>query len=97
MFRDFADQPGKDRLALAACMRAMSPGLAPEILATISQPVLVVCGALDEIAGAPGPLAAAFSQGMAVTIPGRDHMSAVGEGKTRQAVIGFLNSAPSDK
>jgi pimeloyl-ACP methyl ester carboxylesterase len=97
MFRDFADQPGKDRLALAACMRAMSPGLAPEILGTISQPVLVVCGALDEIAGAPGPLAAAFSQGMAVTIPGRDHMSAVGERKTRQAVIGFLNSAPSDK
>ena len=28
MFRDFADQPGKDRLALAACMRAMSQGLA---------------------------------------------------------------------
>ena len=90
VFRDFADQPGKDRLALAACMRAMSQGLAPEILATIAQPVLVVCGELDDIAGAPGPLAAAFSQGRAVSIAGRDHMSAVGERKTRQTVTDFL-------
>src|SRR5689334_21375041 len=32
MFRAFADQPGKDRLALAACMRAMSPHLPLETL-----------------------------------------------------------------
>ena len=44
MFRDFADQPGKDRFALAACMRAMSPGLPMETLAGMEQPVLVVCG-----------------------------------------------------
>ena len=90
MFREFADQPGKDRLALAACMRAMSQGLAPEILAAIAQPVLVVCGELDDVAGAPGPLAAAFPLGRAVTVAGRDHMSAVGEPKTRRAVIEFL-------
>jgi pimeloyl-ACP methyl ester carboxylesterase len=92
LFRDFADQPGKDRLALAACMRAMSQGLAPERLAAITQPVLVVCGELDDIAGAPGPLAAAFCLGTAVTIPGRDHMSAVGERKTRQTVSDFLRA-----
>jgi pimeloyl-ACP methyl ester carboxylesterase len=92
MFREFADQPGKDPVALAACMRGMSQGLAPEILATIMQPVLVVCGDLDEIAGKPGPLAAAFPQGQAVTIAGRDHMSAVGERKTRQAVMDFLRA-----
>ena len=90
MFRDFADQPGKDRFALAACMRAMSQGLPPERLAAIVQPVLVVCGDQDDIAGAPGPLAAAFSQGRAVTIAGRDHMSAVGESRTRRAVTDFL-------
>jgi pimeloyl-ACP methyl ester carboxylesterase len=93
MFRDFADQPGKDRFALAACMRAMSPQLPAEILAQMRQPVLVVCGALDEIAGPPGPLAAAFPQGLAVTIPGRDHMSAVGDRKTRAVVVDFLLSA----
>ena len=96
MFRDFADQPGKDRFALAACMRAMSPQLPMEILAGIGQPVLVVCGELDDVAGAPGPLAAAFPQGEAVTIPGRDHMSAVGERKTRQAVVEFLLPAQSN-
>jgi pimeloyl-ACP methyl ester carboxylesterase len=90
LFRDFADQPGKDRIALAACMRAMSQGLPPESLAAITQPVLVVCGALDDIAGSPGPLAAAFPEGQAVTIPGRDHNTAVGERKTRQAVLDFL-------
>ncbi len=93
MFREFADQPGKDRLALAACMRAMSQGLAPEILANIAEPVLVVCGELDDVAGPPGPLAAAFPQGEAVTIAGRDHMSAVGERRTRQAVMDFLRRA----
>ncbi len=96
MFRDFADQPGKDRFALAACMQAMSQGLPIEALAQLQQPVLVVCGALDDIAGAPGPLAAAFRFGHAVTIPGRDHMSAVGERKTRQAVLDELMAAPQD-
>lgn len=90
MFRDFADQPGKDRLALAACMRAMSQGLAPDRLAAITLPVLVVCGEQDDVAGNPAPLAAAFPDGVALTIPGRDHMSAVGERKTRLAVVDFL-------
>ncbi len=90
MFRDFADQPGKDRFALAACMRAMSPHLPFETLAQMQQKILVVCGANDDVAGAPGPLAAAFAHGTAVAIPGRDHMSAVGERNTRQAVVSFL-------
>jgi pimeloyl-ACP methyl ester carboxylesterase len=92
MFRAFADQTGKDRFALAACMRAMSSQLPMDSLAQMQQPVLVVCGARDDIAGAPGPLAAAFPNGNAVTVPGRDHMSAVGDRKTRQAVVDFLLS-----
>ena len=52
MFRAFADQPGKDRFALAACMRAMSPRLAPETLSQLQRPVLVVDGEQDETAGA---------------------------------------------
>jgi pimeloyl-ACP methyl ester carboxylesterase len=96
MFRDFAEQPGKDRFALAACMKAMSQGLPPENLAQIRQRVLVVCGEMDDVAGAPGPLAAAFPRGQAVTIAGRDHMSAVGDRRTRQAVMNFLQSSESD-
>src|SRR5471032_3586124 len=90
MFRAFADQPGKDRLALAACMRAMSPRLAADILARLPRPILVVDGSEDETAGRPEPLAATFADGRAVTIQGRDHMSAVGDKHTRQAVIAFF-------
>ncbi len=90
MFRAFADQPGKDRLALAACMRGMSPRLAPDVLARLQRPVLVVDGSEDDTAGRPEPLAAALADGRAVTIAGRDHMSAVGDKHTRQAVIEFF-------
>lgn len=90
MFRAFADQPGKDRFALAACMRAMSPRLPTATLAALKRPILVVCGALDETAGAPQPLAQVFPDGKAVVIPNRDHMSAVGDKHTRQAVIDFF-------
>lgn len=90
MFRAFADQPGKDRLALAACMRAMSPRLPIETLAHLQRPVLVVDGDKDDTAGRPEPLAATFAAGKAVSVPGRDHMSAVGDKHTRQAVIDFF-------
>jgi pimeloyl-ACP methyl ester carboxylesterase len=90
MFRAFADQPGKDRLALAACMRAMSPRLPIEVLAHLQRPVLVVAGDKDDTAGRPEPLAATFANGSAVAIAGRDHMLAVGDKNTRQAVIHFF-------
>ena len=90
MFRAFADQPGKDRFALAACMRAMSPRLPAQVLAHLKRPVLVVTGEKDDTAGRPEPLAATFANGRAVSIAGRDHMSAVGDKHTRQAVIDFF-------
>jgi pimeloyl-ACP methyl ester carboxylesterase len=92
MFRAFADQPGKDRFALAACMRAMSPHLPLSVLAALARPVLVVCGDEDNTAGRPEPLAAAISQAKTAIIPGRDHMSAVGDRRTRQAVIDFFQA-----
>jgi pimeloyl-ACP methyl ester carboxylesterase len=90
MFRAFADQPGKDRLALAACMRGMSPHLPLEILSRLARPILVVDGSDDETAGPAELLAQTFLDGHAVTVPGRDHMSAVGDRRTRQAVIDFF-------
>lgn len=68
MFRAFADQPGKDRIALAACMRGMSPHLSLETLSRLQRPVLVVDGSDDETAGPPEPLAETFQNGRAVTI-----------------------------
>jgi pimeloyl-ACP methyl ester carboxylesterase len=92
MFRAFAEQPGKDRFALAACMRAMSPRLPSETLAHFEQSVLVVCGDGDDISGPPDELAAQFRHGSAVTVPGRDHMSAVGDRRTRTAVAEFFRT-----
>jgi pimeloyl-ACP methyl ester carboxylesterase len=92
MFRDFAEQPGKDRFALAACMRAMSPPLPLGILQSFDKPILVVDGDQDVVAGPSGPLAAIFPHGSAAIVPGRDHMSAVGARPTRQAVVDFLKN-----
>jgi len=92
IFRDFAEQPGKDRFALAACMRAMSPPLPLAILRSFDKPILVVDGDQDFVAGPSGPLAAIFPHGSAAIVPGRDHMTAVGARPTRQAVVDFLRS-----
>jgi len=91
-FRAFADQPGKDRLALAACMRAPPKNLPREILARSTRPVLVVCGEKDDLTGGPDELAGAFADGRAVTVPNRDHMTAVGDKVYKQAVLDFLVS-----
>lgn len=89
-FRLFAGQPGKDRLALAACMRGNRDVFTKEQLGQTKRPVLVVCGEKDVLTGPPGPLAAAFAYGRAVTVPNRDHMTTVGDKVYKQAVVDFL-------
>jgi pimeloyl-ACP methyl ester carboxylesterase len=91
-FRAFADQSGKDRRALAACMRAARRNFTRAELALSTRPVLVVCGEKDELTGAPGPLAAAFADGRAVTVPRRDHMTAVGDKVYKDAALQFFAS-----
>lgn len=90
-FRDFADQAGKDRLALAACMRGNRPNRTAVELARAEQPVLVVCGENDNLSGPPGPLAASFANGRAFIVPRRDHMTCVGDRLYKQAVLEFLS------
>lgn len=89
-FRAFADQPGKDRRALAACMRGDRDRFTRAQLADSQRPVLVVCGEKDVLTGPPGPLAAAFRDGRAVTVPNRDHMTAVGDKVYKAAVLEFF-------
>ena len=89
-FRAFADQAGKDRKALAACMRGNRDAFTREQLAASRRPVLVVCGEKDILTGSPGPLAAAFADGRAVTVPNRDHMTAVGDKVYKAAVLDFF-------
>ncbi|HEX4079445.1 MAG TPA: alpha/beta hydrolase [Rhizomicrobium sp.] len=89
-FRAFAEQPGKDRVALAACMRGDRRFVPAAELGRTTRPVLVICGDRDAISGRPGPLASTLHDARAVTIPGRDHMSAVGDKRTKQAAVDFL-------
>jgi pimeloyl-ACP methyl ester carboxylesterase len=89
-FRIFAAQKGKDRAALAACMRSPRRKYTAEELGHSKRPVLVVCGEKDDITGPPEPLAASFHDGRAVTLPGKDHMTAVGDKGYKDAVLRFL-------
>ncbi len=89
-FREFAEQDGKDIAALAACIRATRRTLTIAELSRSQRPVLVVCGENDDLTGPPGPLAAAFANGRAVTVPRRDHMTTVGDKVYKKAVLDFF-------
>lgn len=89
-FRNFAGQAGKDRAALSACMAGERHYFTRAELQTVTQPVLVVCGEKDDLSGRPEGLASAFRHGRAVSVPQRDHMTAVGDKVYKQAVLSFL-------
>ncbi|MGZ6008050.1 MAG: alpha/beta fold hydrolase [Rhizomicrobium sp.] len=90
-FRQFADDQGEDRLALAALTRAKDEPFTREELAKLDVPVLVVAGARDELAGDPEGLAKVFPDGRAVTLPGCDHFSAIPHALFKATVFDFLD------
>lgn len=89
-FRIFADKTGSDRKALAACMISERPKITPEVLATLTVPVLVAVGSDDDIAGSPAGLAKLITDAEAFVIEGRDHMRSVGDKTHKAAVLDFL-------
>jgi pimeloyl-ACP methyl ester carboxylesterase len=89
-FRQFADNQGDDREALAACSQGLAQPLDPDDLLTLRMPVLVVAGARDEIAGDPQALADAIPGAKAVTLPGVDHFSAIPHALFKASVFDFL-------
>jgi len=92
IFRNFAEQKGKDIVALAACMRGDRKLFSTAELSHSARPVLVVCGEHDAMTGPPGPLAEAFADGISVTVAKRDHMTTVGDKVYKQAVLAFLEN-----
>jgi pimeloyl-ACP methyl ester carboxylesterase len=94
MFRQFADQTGGDRIALAACISASRQTLSPRELSKMVGPVLICVGTEDDIAGDAGELAALIPGAEAFAIPGRDHMKAVGDRSHKAAVLDFLARRP---
>jgi pimeloyl-ACP methyl ester carboxylesterase len=94
LFRVFAEQTKSDLRALAACMRGSSQTLTRAQIGTIRIPALVAIGSMDVIGGSAPELAALLPAGQALEIPGRDHMSAVGDKVFKQGVARFLTARP---
>jgi pimeloyl-ACP methyl ester carboxylesterase len=93
-FRAFAEQTRSDLKALAACLSGSRQTLTREEIAAISIPVLVAIGSKDPIAGAGQELASLLPHGRLLDIPGRDHMTAVGDKVFKQGVLAFLAERP---
>jgi pimeloyl-ACP methyl ester carboxylesterase len=89
-FRLFADQTKSDRRALAACIRSSRVKIKETALSTISLPVLVIAGELDDVAGDVGGLTQFIPNSKGVTLLNRNHMNAVGDRGFKDAVVEFL-------
>jgi pimeloyl-ACP methyl ester carboxylesterase len=95
-FRQFADEQGEDRRALAAVTRVRNPPLDRDAMAALPMPVLVVAGQGDTGAGDPEGLSRIFPHGRSVTVPGCDHFSAIPHALTKAAVFDFLDGLLDD-
>ncbi len=91
-FAGLAQQPGVDRAALAACLRAPRPTLTPERLALVELPVLVIIGDKD-FAGPGEPLVEALPQAELVTLRNVDHFATPKDFGTIDAALDFLGAA----
>lgn len=94
-FRQFADEQGEDRQALAAFTQATNPPLDVAGFAALPMPVLAVAGE-RETNGDPVELALAFVHGHGVVVPGCDHFSAIPHALTKAAVFDFIDGVLDD-
>lgn len=92
-FRAFAEQTKSDLKALAACIRSSRDPISANDVARIASPVLVAVGEHDVIGGDAAQLAALIPGAVGFTIPGRDHMKAVGDAAFKDHAVAFLKAA----
>ena len=92
-FIQFAEGPGNDPKALAACLRRPSRRVAPEDLAPIQCPVLVVLGDKD-FAGPADPLVEALPNAQFVSLRGLDHFGTPKDFRFLDAALEFLEAVP---
>ena len=92
LFSQYADQPGNDRLALAAVMRRDdATALTPDALAAVTVPVLVVLGDRD-FAGPADPLVEALPDARLVTLRNVDHFATPESFGFIDATLEFLDA-----
>jgi pimeloyl-ACP methyl ester carboxylesterase len=88
-FARFAQAPGNDPAALAACMRRPQRPITEEELAGVKVPVLVVLGDRD-FAGPADRLMGALPDAKLVTLAGADHFGTPKDFRFINAVVAFL-------
>jgi pimeloyl-ACP methyl ester carboxylesterase len=88
-FARFAQAPGNDPAALAACMRRPQQPVTEEELAGARVPILVVLGDRD-FAGPAERLMAALPDARLVTLTGADHFGTPKDFRFIDAVVEFL-------
>lgn len=79
-----------DRVAAALLLDSFTD-TAPDMLAALTMPVLLVCGEQDQDNGSAEELAAALPDAQLVTIPGT-HMSSVTEPAMGEAIVAFVTA-----
>jgi pimeloyl-ACP methyl ester carboxylesterase len=90
-FRQFADEQGEDRKALAACTAGLDFRFTPDALGGLRAPTLVIAGARDVLAGSAQGLADVIAGARAITLPGCDHFSAIPHALFKASVFDFLD------
>jgi pimeloyl-ACP methyl ester carboxylesterase len=96
-FRQFAETTGNDLKALAACMGSNRQDFTAEKIAAqkIRVPAMIVIGTKDLLVGNPKLLHDAIPNSKLVMLEGRDHLSAPGDQRYKEAVLEFFKSAPA--
>ena len=95
-FRAFAEQRGNDLKALAACIRRGRTSPDPQAMASVRIPVLVAVGEKDDLISGADRLAAAIPGARLITVPDRDHISVVADGRFKEPILEFLQWEGSD-
>ncbi|HLI53071.1 MAG TPA: alpha/beta fold hydrolase [Acidimicrobiales bacterium] len=90
-FARFAQAPGNDPAALAACLRRPHEPLTEEELSQVALPVLVVLGDRD-FAGPADRLVAALPDARLVSLAGADHFGTPQDFRFIEAVVDFLSA-----
>ncbi len=89
-FREFAEQRGNDLKALAACIRRGRIRPDAQAMASVRIPVLVAVGEKDDLVSGADQLAAAIPGAHLITVPDRDHITVVADGRFKEPILAFL-------
>jgi pimeloyl-ACP methyl ester carboxylesterase len=93
LFAQFAQVPGNDRKALAACLRRTDTPLTRDDLARVTCPVLVVIGDKD-FAGPADPLVDALPDARLVVLRNTEHFATPRSFGFIDAALEFLDAVP---